>query len=41
MENEEKQKKDTFKHIRFLIIFSVVYVLIKYGYPFLKQIIII
>lgn len=37
--NEENQKKDTFKHIRFLIIFSIVYVLIKYGYPFLKQII--
>jgi hypothetical protein len=39
MGNEEKQKKETFKHIRFLIIFSAVYVLIKYGYPFLKQII--
>lgn len=36
-EEKEKQKNENFKHVRFLIAFSVIYILIKYGYPLLKR----
>lgn len=38
-DEKEKQKNENSKHVRFLIAFSVVYILIKYGYPLLKQLI--
>ena len=34
-----KFKNEDLKHIRFLIIFSIVYLFIEYGYPFLKNLI--
>mgnify|MGYP001297154749 CR=1 FL=1 len=30
---------ENIKHIRFIIIFSIVYIAVKYGYPLLKQLI--
>ena len=37
LDEEEKLKRKDFNHIRFLVAFSVVYIFIKYGYPFLKN----
>lgn len=44
MENNRNKKKETFcrrnkKHIMFLVGFTIVYLAIKYGYPFLKHIV--
>lgn len=39
--NEENKKKENknenIRHIRFIVIFSIVYIAVEYGYPLLKQ----